>query len=63
MRLIGDSTYQELLAELRAGDKRSAMTLFEYAAPAQPMFGAVLALYFDCLRDETTERLPAFKAE
>jgi uncharacterized protein (DUF1810 family) len=48
---------EELLGGIDAVKLRSSMTLFERAAPDEPVFGSVLARYFDGARDELTLRL------
>jgi uncharacterized protein (DUF1810 family) len=49
-------TAREVLGETDAMKLRSSMTLFAHAAPDEPLFGEVLDLYFDGIRDEATEQ-------
>jgi uncharacterized protein (DUF1810 family) len=47
----------EVFGEVDAMKLRSSMTLFERAAPGDPLFGQVLDLLCDGVRDALTERL------
>ena len=49
----------EILGSVDAMKVRSSMTLFERAAPDDPVFRAVLDRYFDGLFDEATDALLA----
>jgi uncharacterized protein (DUF1810 family) len=47
----------EIFGGIDAVKLRSSMTLFAYAAPANPLFREVLDAYFGGVADEMTERL------
>jgi uncharacterized protein (DUF1810 family) len=53
--LSGASAF-DVLGGIDAVKLRSSMTLFERAAPAEPLFSAVLDRYFDGERDPATEQ-------
>jgi uncharacterized protein (DUF1810 family) len=50
----GGSTAEDIFGPVDAMKLRSSMTLFAAAAPDDPVFGEVLAKYFDGVRDEAT---------
>ena len=57
LQVKGDSA-ERVLGPIDATKLRSSMTLFGRAAPEEPVFPAVLAMYFDDTQDEATlERL------
>jgi uncharacterized protein (DUF1810 family) len=56
-RILADtdgSTADDILGPVDAMKLRSSMTLFAAAAPAEPVFGEVLAKYFGDAPDEAT---------
>jgi uncharacterized protein (DUF1810 family) len=50
-------TPEAILGEIDALKLRSSMTLFARAAPAEPLFGAVLAHYYGGRPDERTDAI------
>ena len=50
-------TAEQIFGGIDAMKLRSSMTLFRHAAPAEPVFGQVLAAYFGGVGDPVTERL------
>ena len=50
-------TAEDIFGGIDAVKLRSSMTLFAYAASANPIFGQVLEAYFGGVPDEATERL------
>ncbi len=48
---------EQVFGSIDAMKLRSSMTLFHRAAPDEPLFGQVLAKYFDGLADPATDRL------
>ncbi len=48
---------EQIFGGLDAQKLRSSMTLFHRAAPEEPVFGQVLAQYFDGQADPATDRL------
>jgi len=52
-------TADEILGSIDAVKLRSSMTLFQRAAPDEPVFGQVLDRYFGGVADPATERLLA----
>lgn len=56
---IEGRTAQDILGGIDAMKLRSSMTLFNQAAPDEPVFVQVLAKYFDAAPDEQTLRLLA----
>jgi uncharacterized protein (DUF1810 family) len=52
-------TAQDIFGSIDALKLRSSLTLFAHAAPANPIFGEVLDMYFEGVADALTERLLA----
>jgi uncharacterized protein (DUF1810 family) len=50
-------TAEQIFGGIDAMKLRSSMTLFQQAAPMEPVFGQVLATYFGGVADPATERL------
>ncbi len=56
---VAGGSADEILGSIDAMKVRSSMTLFQWAAPDDPVFHAVLDRYYDGLTDEATEALLA----
>jgi uncharacterized protein (DUF1810 family) len=56
---VAGRTAVEILGPIDAVKLRSSMTLFQLAAPDEPLFGELLDRYFAGTPDATTERLLA----
>ncbi len=56
---VAGGSVDEILGSIDAMKVRSSMTLFQRAAPDDPVFRAVLDRYYDGLTDEATEALLA----
>jgi len=54
---VPDRSAEDVFGPVDAVKLRSSMTLFHRADPDEPLFGAVLARYFDGLPDPETDRL------
>ncbi len=54
LRELGETSAEQVLGAVDALKLRSSLTLFELAAPDEPLFGELLAQYFDGARDERT---------
>ncbi len=51
----GGWTAEEIFGSIDARKLRSSMTLFQRAAPGEPLFGQVLERYYGGLADEATD--------
>lgn len=54
---LSGRTAEAIFGGIDAMKLRSSMTLFQHAAPDQPVFGSVLGQYFGGVPDPATERL------
>jgi uncharacterized protein (DUF1810 family) len=57
LALDDDAAIDAVMGEIDAVKLRSSMTLFELADPSEPLFGQVLARFYDGGRDERTVAL------
>jgi uncharacterized protein (DUF1810 family) len=53
---VSGKTAEQILGPVDAMKPRSSMTLFHRVDPAEPVFAAVLARYYDGVADEATGR-------
>lgn len=54
---VRDDSAEQIFGGIDAQKLRSSMTLFDRAAPDEPVFGQVLRRYFDGIPDAATEAL------
>lgn len=54
---LSGRTAEDILGGIDAMKLRSSMTLFQHAAPDEPVFGSVLSQYFGGVPDSATQRL------
>jgi uncharacterized protein (DUF1810 family) len=56
---LSGATARDVLGDIDALKLRSSMTVFERAAPEEPLFGRVIDQYFDGARDDATMQILA----